>query len=182
MDLALLSDTHLEDGADDLPTAFRDLIADADHTVHAGDLASRAVLADLRELAQDLTAVHGNADPKDVGLPTVDHVTVGGVTVVVTHGTYNPIEAAAYGHDALVMDDDAWQRAIADTARARTRAWDGEGIVGVGGHSHEVVDTTVEEVRLLNPGTATGATPEHDPTMMTATVEDGSLEVTVHEA
>jgi predicted phosphodiesterase len=44
----------------------------------------------IRALATDLTAVYGNADGPELGLPAVAEVTLGGVTFVVTHGTHNP--------------------------------------------------------------------------------------------
>ncbi|PSQ17668.1 YfcE family phosphodiesterase [Halobacteriales archaeon QS_8_69_26] len=181
MQLAILSDTHVPERADAVPEAFRERIAAADHVIHAGDFETPEVVTEVRDLAADLTAVHGNVDPKDVGLPTVADVTVEGVTFVVTHGTLNPVEAAVYGHDGMVMSAEDWKRAIADTARARTRAWDGANVVGVGGHSHVVEDDVHEGVRVLNPGTATGANPDDDTTMMTATVEDGDVDVTAHE-
>lgn len=180
--LAIISDTHIPERAESIPESFRETIAAADQTIHAGDFETADALADLRELAGDLMAVHGNADPPAAELPAVADVTVEGVTFVVTHGTLKLVEAAVYGHDGMVMSMEDWQRAIADTARARTRNWDGEKIVGVGGHIHTVVDDVYEGVRVLNPGTATGANEDDDPTMMTVHVEDGELDVTVHEA
>lgn len=180
MELAILSDTHLSD-EETVPEPFSERIAAADHTIHAGDLNTVDALGNIRERATELTAVHGNADPADIGLPAVDSVTREGVTFVVTHGTLNPVKAAVYRTDALVMNDEAWRNAVSDTARARTRAWDGEGIVGIGGHSHRVMDEVYEGVRLLNPGSATGREVE-SATMMTAEVTDGRVDVTLHEA
>lgn len=182
MQLAIISDTHVPERAEAIPASFRDRIAAADHTVHAGDFETRAMLEEVRDLAPALTAVHGNADPAAIGLPAVADVTLEGVTFVVTHGTLNPVEAAVYGHDGMVLSGRDWANAIADTARARTRAWDGEGIVGIGGHSHRGEDTVHEGVRVLNPGSATGADPADRATMMTIDVADGKFEVTIHEA
>jgi predicted phosphodiesterase len=53
--------------------------------------------------------------------------------------------------------------------------------VGVAGHTHEVLDTTHDGVRLLNPGSVTGASPASRATMMTATVEAGAMRVDLHE-
>ncbi|WP_254767336.1 metallophosphoesterase family protein [Salinilacihabitans rarus] len=182
MELALISDTHVPERATSIPEPFRERIAAADHVIHAGDFETPDVLEEVRDLASDLTAVHGNADPAGIGLPAVADVAVDGVTFVVTHGTIDPVESAVYGHDGLVMRDDDWLNAIADTARARTRAWDGEGIVGIGGHSHRVEDEVHDGVRVLNPGSATGAEPAEVATMMTVDVDDGAVDVTVHEA
>jgi Predicted phosphoesterase len=51
---------------------------------------------------------------------------------------------------------------------------------GVAGHTHEALDTTHDGVRLLNPGSVTGANPADTPTMLTATVENGALDVELH--
>lgn len=182
VELALISDTHIPERATSIPEPFREKIAAADHTIHAGDFENETALAEVRELAGDLTAVHGNVDPADFGRPAVAEVTVEDVTFVVTHGTLNLVEAAVYGHDGMVMTMEDWQRAIADTARVRTRAWDGTNVIGIGGHIHTVVDEEYEGVRVLNPGTVTGANEDDDPTMMTVDVSDGAVEVTVHEA
>ncbi|WP_255192243.1 metallophosphoesterase family protein [Natronobeatus ordinarius] len=182
MQLAIVSDTHVPEREEAIPDSFRERIAAADHTIHAGDFETPDVLAELRELSSELTAVHGNADPARIGLPAVADVALEGVTFVVTHGTINLVDAAVYGHDGMVMRREDWLNAIADVARARTRAWDGEGIIGIGGHTHRVEDATHEGVRVLNPGSATGADPVDVATMMTVDVDDGAIDVTVHEA
>lgn len=105
-----------------------------------------------------------------------------GVTFVGTHGTLDLVEWAVYGHDGWVMRDEDWTNAIADTARARTRAWDGTGVVGIGEHSHRIVDTVHEGVRLLNPGSVTGGDPAEAATMMTVDIDSGGIDVTLHEA
>ena len=182
MRLAVISDSHIPERASEIPSEFRELIEEADHVIHAGDYESPDALATVRELASDLTAVHGNADPIDLGLPAVAAVTIEDITFVVTHGTRNLPEAAVYGTDGVVWSGEEWVRAIADTARVRTRSWDGAGIIGIGGHTHRVEDDTFEGVRVLNPGSVTGADPAEEATMMTIEVEDGSVDVTVHEA
>ncbi|ELZ10780.1 putative phosphoesterase [Halovivax asiaticus JCM 14624] len=182
MTLAIIADSHIPEREADIPDSFRERIADAEHTIHAGDFETPAVLDEVRDLATALTAVHGNADPADMGLPSVAELTIDGVTFVVTHGTLNPVEAAVYGDDGFVMSGEDWNRAIADTARARTRSWDGEGVVGVGGHSHRVEDAVYEGVRVLNPGSVTGADPAERATMLTVEVDEGAIDVTLHEA
>jgi hypothetical protein len=179
--LAVISDTHIPTREESIPDRFRDLIAGADHTVHAGDFETADVLDDVRDLATDLTAVHGNVDPTDLGLPEVAEVTLGGVTFVVTHTTRNPVKAAVHDHGFVTSADD-WAAAVADTARARTRSWDGEGVVGIGGHTHQLEDRDFEGIRVLNPGSATGAAPAEDATMLTVDVEDGEIDVERHEA
>jgi putative phosphoesterase len=163
MDIAIVSDTHIPSRATRIPDTFRERIRDADHVLHAGDFDSKGALADVRDLAPELTAVHGNMDPQ-VGLPSVATVDLGGVTFVLTHGTGSPR---------------GWHDRVAATVREETPR--GESGVGVAGHTHEVVDETHGEVRLLNPGSATGAAPADRTTMLTAEAVDGRLDVTVHE-
>jgi predicted phosphodiesterase len=55
-------------------------------------------------------------------------------------------------------------------------------VVGIGGHSHAVEDTTHDGIRLLNPGSATGVGPADGPTMMTVELTESDLDVTVQEA
>lgn len=181
MEIAVLSDTHIPEQAAQIPDTFRDLVDEAEHVVHAGDFGSEAGFAGVRDLADGLTAVYGNADPPDVDLPPVASVTVGGVTFVVSHGMINFVERAVSSSEGVVFDRDDWLDAVADTARARADPDDA--IVGVGGHSHEVEDETHDGVRVLNPGSATGVGPaDGTATMMTAEVSAGELDVTLHRA
>jgi putative phosphoesterase len=162
MTVAILSDTHIPSRAQHVPDQFRERIRTADHVLHAGDFDSKGALADLQDLAPTLTAVGGNMDPR-VGLPSVATVDLGEVTVVLTHGTGSKR---------------GWADRVAQTVREEAE----EPWVGVAGHTHEVVDTDHGGVRILNPGSATGAAPANRTTMMTAEVADGDLDVTVHEA
>jgi len=162
MEIAILSDTHIPSRARRIPDAFRDRIRSADHTIHAGDFDSEGALADVQDLTDDLTAVTGNMDPR-VGLPERVSVEFEGVTLVVTHGTGS-------------------KRGWIDRVARAVREEADEPRVGVAGHTHEVVDREHEGVRILNPGSATGAAPADRTTMMTAEVSDGDLDVTVHEA
>jgi putative phosphoesterase len=164
MEIALISDTHIPSRATRIPPGFRERIRAADHVIHAGDFDSEGALADQRDLAPALTGVAGNMDPR-IGLPAVARVERDGVEFVVTHGTGST-------------------RGYRDRVAATVRK-EAEGtavtVVGVSGHTHEVLDEIVDGVRLLNPGSATGAAPASRTTMMTARVEDGNLDVTVHE-
>jgi len=115
----------------------------------------------VRELASRLTAVGGNMDPRGLDLPDIGTVRLGGVTFVVTHGTgsrrdYEQRVAR------IVSDQDV----------------DGP-VVGVSGHTHELLDTIVNGVRLLNPGSVAGAAPAQAATMLTAEASDGDIDVTV---
>lgn len=162
--LAVISDSHVPGRADAIPDQFRERIASADHVVHAGDFTAPDVLAEVESLVNgNLTAVSGNMDPADLDLPAVDTLRREGVTVVVTHGTGSP-----HGYEERVA--------------ATVREAGGADAVGVAGHTHEVLDATRDGVRLLNPGSVTGAAPASRATMMTVDVDAGDVAVTVHEA
>jgi len=161
MQVAIVSDSHIPSRESEIPEPFRDRIEAADHVIHAGDFDSEGAFSNLRAMATDLTAVHGNMDPT-LGLPGVATVDLAGVSFVLTHGTGPP---------------NGWHDRLAETVVEEVGA-DG---VGVAGHTHRVVDTVHEGVRLLNPGSVTGAMPAEAATMFTAEVADGELRVTHHE-
>ncbi|ACV46482.1 MULTISPECIES: metallophosphoesterase family protein [Halomicrobium] len=161
MEIAIVSDTHVPSRARRIPDPFRERIRAADHVLHAGDFDAESTVADVRDLADTLTAVRGNTDPA-VGLPEVATVELGGVSFVVTHGTGS-------------------KRGYEDRVARLVREHGGTDAVGISGHTHEVLDTTRGGVRLLNPGSATAASPATSATMLTATAADGDLTVRRHE-
>jgi putative phosphoesterase len=82
MRLGVISDTHglLR------PEVF-DAFAEVDHILHAGDIGSLDLLADLEALAP-VTAVYGNTDDFDVRqrVPRIARLELDGFDIVVTHG------------------------------------------------------------------------------------------------
>lgn len=182
MQVAVISDTHIPGRETEIPPQFRDKISAADHTIHAGDFETQSVLEEIESLATNLVAVHGNIDPQDIGLPTVAELIVDDIPFVVTHGTTNLVQNAVREQQPDTATRDDWLKAIADTARVRTRSWDGDGIIGIGGHTHQVEDEVIDGVRVLNPGSVTGAAPADRATMLTVDVADEGIDVTVHEA
>jgi uncharacterized protein len=82
MRLGVISDTHglLR------PEVF-DVFAQVDHILHAGDIGSLELLAELEALGP-VTAVYGNTDGFDLRnrLPRVARVELDGFDIVVTHG------------------------------------------------------------------------------------------------
>lgn len=161
--LAVISDTHVPERADGIPTDFEDRIESADHTVHAGDFTTPDVVEEVRSLADgEVTAVYGNMDPRNLDLPAVASISVEDVTFVVTHGT-GDLETYEERVAGIVQDE-------AD-----------ESAIGIAGHTHEVLDDVIDGVRLLNPGSVTGAAPAQRTTMMTVDVDGDTIDVAVHE-
>lgn len=67
--IAIISDTHLPRGSRDLPAACVKRLRAADQIIHAGDIATAAVLHRLRGYGPPVTAVYGNVD--DAGVRAV---------------------------------------------------------------------------------------------------------------
>lgn len=163
MNVAIISDTHVPGRVTEIPAWVREQVCAADHAIHAGDFDSAETLADVRDMADGaLTAVSGNIDPP-LDLPEVATVELEGVTFVVVHGTGDRL---------------SYEERVASIVREA--ASDADPLVGVAGHIHEPVDQVVDGVRLLNPGTATGANEGDETSMMTARVVDGDVDVELH--
>jgi putative phosphoesterase len=160
MELVLFGDTHVPSRATEIPDWVRDAVRDADHVVHTGDFDSASAYETVRELAPDATAVAGNMDPPELDVSEVASFEREGVRFAVTHGT-GPV--------------DSYRERVLDVGRE----YDAD--VVVAGHTHEVVDETVDDVRLLNPGSATGAAPATRATYYALEVVDGTVDVTLHE-
>ena len=87
MRLAVISDTHLPRGARVLPEDCVRRLRAADLILHAGDLVTAEVLADLRALGPPVEAVHGNVDDEQVRrlLPSARLVTAAGARIAMVH-------------------------------------------------------------------------------------------------
>jgi putative phosphoesterase len=83
--VAVLADTHLRCGLEQLPGAARRVVERADVILHAGDVVSRTALEELSELGL-LHAVLGNNDVDlEELLPTTASMEIGGVRIGMVH-------------------------------------------------------------------------------------------------
>jgi uncharacterized protein len=128
MRLGVISDTHglLR------PEVF-EAFAEVDHILHAGDIGSVELLAELEALAP-VTAVYGNTDDFDIRarVPQVATVELDGFDVVVTHGDQ-------FGSPTPEKLNAAFPQAE----------------IIVFGHTHKPLLTIVDEVvTVMNPGGA----------------------------
>jgi hypothetical protein len=128
MRLGVISDTH---GL--LRPEVLDVFAQVDHILHAGDIGSLELLAELEALAP-VTAVWGNTDGFEVRhrVPRVAQVELDGFDIVVTHGDQlgspTPEKLNAAFPDAQIL---------------------------VYGHTHQPLLTIVDVVvTVMNPGSA----------------------------
>ncbi len=122
--IGLISDTH---GLlrPDVAAAFKGV----ELILHAGDVGSRDVLAEL-ECVAPVEAVHGNVDPMDLMLPPTVLRDIEGLDVLVTHG-----------HEVGSPTPDK----LANRYRAD---------VIVFGHTHKAVVRRVGGTLVVNPGAA----------------------------
>ncbi len=162
-EVAIIGDTHVPSREPSIPDWVRERIRDTDEVIHVGDFDDPEVLAEVEDLADDLTAVHGNMDPDGIDLPSVTTLDVEDVRFVVTHGTGSPA---------------GWADRVAETTHEH--ADPDRTTVGVAGHIHEVVDREHDGVRLLNPGSATGARPADGQSVLTVGVAGDGIDVEVH--
>jgi uncharacterized protein len=109
--LAIVSDTHLPRGSRALPAACVERLRAADLILHAGDLATADVLADLRAIGPPVEAVYGNVDDAEVRalLPSARLVKAGAARIAMVHdagpagGRLARLRARFAGVDAVVF-------------------------------------------------------------------------------
>jgi uncharacterized protein len=152
--LLLTSDTHLPKRAKRLPDPLLDEFDAADVVFHAGDWVDTATLDLFEARARRLVGVYGNNDGPALRarLPEVARVRLLGLRFAVVHET-----GEARGRER----------------RCAERFPDAD--VLVFGHSHIPWDSSIDGLRLLNPGSPTDRRREPDCTYLTLTVERGQL-------
>jgi uncharacterized protein len=154
--IAVISDTHLPRGNRTLPAACVERLRSADLILHAGDLMTADVLADLRALGAPVEAVHGNVDDEQVRrlLPSARLVDAGGARIAITH--------------------DAGP-AVGRLERLRLRFADADAVVF--GHSHVPLHERDDSgFQIFNPGSPTDRRRQPVHTMGLAHVgDDGDL-------
>lgn len=148
--IGLISDTH---------GLFRPAIKDAFRGVqmilHAGDVGGSSVLAALNAIAPT-EAVYGNVDdPHDPALARERVVTLGGVTIHVSHGhelgrPTAELVARRYAGDVLVF-----------------------------GHTHKAVTVTIANRLVVNPGAAGPRRFDLQPSVARLAIVDGQTTVDV---
>jgi putative phosphoesterase len=132
--VAVISDTHMPRGGRRLPDACVERLRAADLILHAGDVVTEDVLAELEGLGPPVHAVHGNMDELALRerLPETRVVDVSGLSIAMTH--------------------DPGPRAGREERLARR--FPGCAAV-VYGHTHEPQVSRAGETWILNPGSPT---------------------------
>ena len=118
--IAVISDTHLPRGSRRIPDACWDRLRTSDMVIHAGDIATREVLDDLRECNPRVEAVFGNVDTAELqrSLPESRMVDADGARIAVVHdagpktGRLNRMrkrfpdaDAVVFGHSPLPLHE-----------------------------------------------------------------------------
>jgi putative phosphoesterase len=154
--LLLLSDTHVPQRARALPELVWRGIDEVDVVLHAGDWVDAALLDEIEDRAELLIGVHGNNDGPELRarLPEIARVEIEGLCIAMIHET-GPASGRELRMDEAFPDSDLL----------------------VFGHSHIPWDTVSPRgLRLLNPGSPTDRRRQPVGTVMTATVDRGSLD------
>jgi putative phosphoesterase len=126
VEIAIISDTHLPRGGRRLPGGCVRRLQEADLIVHAGDLCTLAVLAQLRSMGE-VVAVVGNVDEPAVAaaLPLTAIVPLGDRVIAVVHDAgpaqgrlqrlrrrFPGVDAVIFGHSHMPVhesDHDGFQ-------------------------------------------------------------------------
>ncbi len=130
--IVVFSDTHCHTWHEVHPD-IRAEVANADITVHCGDLVRMEVVEGLRQSAKRAVVVHGNSDPPDLrsALPYVQTLEVEGVRIGVTH--------PAWGGPEFPPED-----LLGDFSEIPD--------VILYGHTHDPINEMINGVLYLNPG------------------------------
>ncbi|MEX2194879.1 MAG: metallophosphoesterase [Thermoleophilaceae bacterium] len=154
MRIAVIADTHLPRGRRALPERCVEVIGGADLVLHAGDVMTADVLAQIDAIGPPVAAVHGNMDSASLRerLPMARVVQAGGARIAMVH--------------------DGGPRG-GRLARLRARFPDADAVVF--GHSHIPLHEERDGFQIFNPGSPTDRRRQARHTMGMATVEGGDV-------
>jgi uncharacterized protein len=153
--IAIVSDTHLPRGARRLPADCVERIAAAELLVHAGDIATSAVLDELRAIGPPVAAVHGNVDSEELcrRLPRARLIEAAKARLAVVHDA-----GPARGR----------------LERLRRRFPDADAVIF--GHSHVPLRERADDgFQIFNPGSPTDRRRQPRHTMGLARVDGGAV-------
>jgi uncharacterized protein len=152
--IAIIADTHMPRGGRELPPRCVERLRAAELILHAGDISTAGVLAELGGLGPPVLAVHGNVDEPALveSLPTQLEVEFGGMHLAMTHDA-----GPAKGR----------------LARLRKRFPRAAAVVF--GHSHIPLLDALEDFQIFNPGSPTERRRQAQHTMGFARVAGGRI-------
>jgi putative phosphoesterase len=154
--VAVIADTHLPRGRRRIPDACVERMRTADLILHAGDLATAEVLAQIEALGPPVAAVHGNIDSVELKrrLPEARVVEAAGARIGMVHDA-----GPAKGR----ID------------RLRLRFPQADAVVFA--HSHiPLHERAADGFQIFNPGSPTERRRQPQHTMGIARIESGRIE------
>ena len=136
MKILVLSDTHIPQAAEELPSKIYDEVKSADLLLHAGDITSLIFLKNLQKLAKDVKAVYGNMDCPSLReiLPKKEVIKVNGFSIGLIHG---------WGAPSGLID------------LAEKEFQDKRPDIIIFGHSHQPLCLNKNGILFFNPGSPT---------------------------
>jgi putative phosphoesterase len=152
--IAAIADTHLPRGPRRIPDACLERLADADLILHAGDLSTTGVLAEIEAIGPPVRAVHGNVDCAELRrrLPEALELDAGGARIAMVHDA-GPTKGRL--------------------RRMRARFPDAAAVVF--GHSHIPLHEERDGFQIFNPGSPTDRRRQPRHTMGLARARDGRV-------
>jgi putative phosphoesterase len=152
--VAVISDTHMPKGRRQLPDSCLRRLTAADLILHAGDIVSEHVLAELEAIGRPVAAVHGNMDSEELRrqLPAERELDLGGVRIGMVHDA-GPAEGRL--------------------ERLRLKFPAAHAVVF--GHSHIPLHQERDGFHIFNPGSPTDRRKQPCHTMGLATIDNGSV-------
>ncbi|TAM39614.1 metallophosphoesterase [bacterium] len=134
--IGVISDTHISEQSDHLPGAILDAFMSADMVVHAGDMVSLEVIAQLEKVCPKVVGVSGNMDDAAVRekYPVKQILNISGFKIGIMHGWGPPLNLVDILKNAFKEDN-------CD--------------IIIFGHSHEPMNETIGKTLFFNPGSAT---------------------------
>jgi putative phosphoesterase len=150
--VAVIADTHMPRGGRRLPESCVERLRAAELILHAGDVVSAHVLAEIEELGPPVRAVHGNMDQPALRerLPATLVTEVDGLPIAMTHDA-----GPRAGREERLVQRFPGCAAI------------------VYGHTHLPQVARAGDVWILNPGSPTERRRAPAHTMLLLTVENG---------
>jgi putative phosphoesterase len=159
MRIALIADTHMPRGGRRLPERCVEEIRGSDLLLHAGDLSTANVLAELESIGPPVKAVHGNIDSPELmeRLPETVTLELEGVVISMLHDA-----GPAKGR----------------LARMRERFPDADVVVFA--HSHLPEHESEQGFQIFNPGSPTERRRAPAHTMGIAVIDHGEINLRHH--
>src|SRR4051794_25629722 len=133
--IAAIADTHLPRGQRRIPRACIERLEDADLILHAGDISTSEVLAEIEAIGPPVRAVHGNVDSAELQARLPEALEI------------NTPDGARI---AMLHDAGPSKRRL---ERMRIRFPEADAVVF--GHSHIPLHESKDGFQIFNPGSPT---------------------------